>query len=76
MYGMTSLPILFYATDSDWNLDEVELVNDLETGTIATDDLGYTQQYGDVASLLLMIIFFMGMAAGLLFGSIMWRETR
>lgn len=76
MPGMVSLPIQSYATGSDWGLDDVELINDLEAGFLVTGDSGYTQQYGDIASLLLMVIFFMGMAAGLLFGSIMWREVR
>lgn len=63
------------STGSDW-FDDEELINDLETGTLVTDELGYTQQLDDIASLLLLIIFFMGMAAGLVCASIMWRRVK
>lgn len=64
------------STGSDWFDDDIELVNDLDAGTLVEDANGYTQWQGDVASLLLLIIFFMGMAAGLIGASIMWRRIR
>ena len=68
-----SVPV---STGSDWLDDDFELINDLDTGSLAVDEFGYTQQLSDISSLLLLIIFFMGMAAGLVCASIMWRRVK
>lgn len=68
-----SVPV---STGSDWLDDDIELINDLGTGSLVTDESGYTQQLGDITSLLLLIIFFMGMAAGLVCASIMWKRVK
>lgn len=69
------------ATPSDWSenaewLDDVELINDLGTEMLVPDDVGYTQQVEGIASLLLLMIFFMGISAGLACGSLMFRRLR
>lgn len=71
-----------YATDSnisdydssDFEIDEILIINDLETGTLYED--GYTEQDVDTASLLLFHIYFMGVISGLLLMSIMFKRVR
>lgn len=59
---------LSLASDSD-ALEGV-VVDDLETGT----EIGYADQIGDIASLLVLNIFTLGIIAGLVMGVIFWRK--
>ena len=66
------------ATDSDIELtDEIDLANDLQTESMATDEtLPYTQSINDIQSMMMFMIFFMGVCAGLIFSKIMWGRLR
>lgn len=61
---------LVLASDSD-ALEGV-VMDDLETGT----EIGYADQIGDVASLLVLNIFTLGIIAGLIMGVIFWRKMQ
>lgn len=78
--------VVFYPVASGSNIDseddeyfpfEEELINDLETGTTATEETPmYTQSINDIQSLMIFMIFFMGIGAGLVFGKIMWGRLK
>ena len=68
MFG-TTLPLVLQAVDTDDLEDE-----DLYDLNDASEKLGYiTEQMTDIQSLNVINIFALGVLAGLVMGSIMWR---
>lgn len=71
------------ASDSDTDYDEEELIlieeeleNDLVEETLVAEEITYTQSLNDIQSLMIFMIFFMGINAGLVFAKVMWGRVR